>query len=41
MILQYTSGSTSEPKGVMIPDHVLGANLDAITEAAALDGEAK
>jgi fatty-acyl-CoA synthase len=39
VILQYTSGSTSEPKGVMIPDHVLGANLDAITEAAALDGE--
>ena len=29
-ILQYTSGSTSEPKGVMIPDRVLGANLDAI-----------
>ena len=23
MILQYTSGSTSEPKGVMIPDRVL------------------
>src|SRR4051794_34000852 len=26
VILQYTSGSTSEPKGVMIPDRVLGAN---------------
>ena len=25
VILQYTSGSTSEPKGVMIPDRVLGA----------------
>lgn len=30
VILQYTSGSTSEPKGVMIPDRVLRANLDAI-----------
>ena len=29
VILQYTSGSTSEPKGVMIPDRVLGANIDA------------
>ena len=36
-ILQYTSGSTSEPKGVMIPDRVLGANLDACAEAAELD----
>ena len=34
VILQYTSGSTSEPKGVMIPDRVLGANLDAIATAA-------
>jgi fatty-acyl-CoA synthase len=34
VILQYTSGSTSEPKGVMIPDRVLGANLDAIAIAA-------
>jgi fatty-acyl-CoA synthase len=33
VILQYTSGSTSEPKGVMIPDRVLAANLDAIAEA--------
>jgi len=39
VILQYTSGSTSEPKGVMIPDRVLGANLDAITAAAELDGD--
>ena len=37
MILQYTSGSTSEPKGVMIPDRVLTANLDAIADAAGLD----
>ena len=29
VILQYTSGSTSEPKGVMIPDRVLTANVDA------------
>lgn len=34
VILQYTSGSTSEPKGVMIPDRVLGANLDAMIERA-------
>jgi fatty-acyl-CoA synthase len=37
VILQYTSGSTSEPKGVMLPDRVLSANLDAISTAAALD----
>ena len=36
VILQYTSGSTSEPKGVMIPDRVLSANLDAAAEAARL-----
>ena len=34
VILQYTSGSTSEPKGVMIPDRVLAANLDAVAAAA-------
>jgi fatty-acyl-CoA synthase len=34
VILQYTSGSTSEPKGVMIPDRVLGANMDASLLAA-------
>jgi fatty-acyl-CoA synthase len=33
VILQYTSGSTSEPKGVMIPDRVLTANIDACCEA--------
>jgi fatty-acyl-CoA synthase len=37
VILQFTSGSTSDPKGVMLPDHVLRANLDAIAEAAQLD----
>jgi fatty-acyl-CoA synthase len=36
VILQYTSGSTSEPKGVMIPDRVFGANVDACAEAAGL-----
>jgi fatty-acyl-CoA synthase len=36
-ILQFTSGSTSDPKGVMLPDRVLCANLDAVAEAAALD----
>jgi fatty-acyl-CoA synthase len=36
VILQYTSGSTSEPKGVMIPDRVLSANVDACTQAAVL-----
>ncbi len=34
VILQYTSGSTSEPKGVMIPDRVLTANVDACCVAA-------
>jgi fatty-acyl-CoA synthase len=37
VILQYTSGSTSEPKGVMIPDRVLTANVDASCAAAQLD----
>ena len=37
VILQFTSGSTSDPKGVMLPDHVLRANLDAIAEVAHLD----
>ena len=36
VILQYTSGSTSEPKGVMIPDRMLGANVDACCAAAEL-----
>ncbi len=36
-ILQFTSGSTSDPKGVMLPDRVLCANLDAIAEASRLD----
>lgn len=36
VILQYTSGSTSEPKGVMIPERVLLANVDACCTAAQL-----
>lgn len=36
-ILQFTSGSTSDPKGVMLPDHTLGANLDAIAQTTYLD----
>jgi fatty-acyl-CoA synthase len=36
VILQYTSGSTSEPKGVMIPDRVLSANIDACCDAAVM-----
>jgi fatty-acyl-CoA synthase len=36
-ILQFTSGSTADPKGVMLPHRTVGANLDAIVEAAKLD----
>ncbi|HEV8626044.1 MAG TPA: fatty acyl-AMP ligase [Acidimicrobiia bacterium] len=36
-ILQFTSGSTADPKGVMLPHATICANLDAIAEAAALD----
>jgi fatty-acyl-CoA synthase len=36
-ILQFTSGSTSDPKGVMLPHHCVGANLDAIALATDLD----
>ncbi len=32
-ILQFTSGSTSDPKGVMLPDRCIGANVDAIASA--------
>ncbi|MEM9713054.1 MAG: fatty acyl-AMP ligase, partial [Actinomycetota bacterium] len=35
-VLQFTSGSTSSPKGVMLPDAQVAANLAAIAEAAAL-----
>ena len=35
-ILQFSSGSTSEPKGVMLPERVLLANLDACVAAGQL-----
>ncbi len=36
-ILQFTSGSTSDPKGVMLPQRTVGANLDAIARATSLE----
>ena len=39
LVLQFTSGSTSEPKGVMLPNHTVAANLDAIIQAAEVDVE--
>jgi len=39
-ILQFTSGSTSDPKGVVLPHRAVCANLDAIAEAAELDPDA-
>jgi fatty-acyl-CoA synthase len=35
-ILQFTSGSTADPKGVMLPHRTVGANLDAIVAATGL-----
>jgi fatty-acyl-CoA synthase len=34
-ILQFTSGSTADPKGVMLPHRCVLANVDAMREAAA------
>jgi fatty-acyl-CoA synthase len=39
-ILQFTSGSTADPKGVMVPHRCMTANLDAAVEATNLDAEA-
>jgi len=36
-VLQFTSGSTADPKGVMLPNRTICANLDAIASGAALD----
>jgi fatty-acyl-CoA synthase len=36
-VLQFTSGSTADPKGVMLPHRVILANLDAVEEATSLD----
>jgi fatty-acyl-CoA synthase len=33
-ILQFTSGSTAAPKGVMLPDRCIGTNVDAIVAGA-------
>ena len=38
-ILQFTSGSTSDPKGVMLPHRAVLANVDALTSALNLDPE--
>ncbi len=35
-IIQFTSGSTSDPKGVMLPHRCVVENIDAIVEGAAL-----
>ncbi|HEX9993957.1 MAG TPA: AMP-binding protein [Acidimicrobiales bacterium] len=36
-ILQFTSGSTADPKGVMLPHRTVCANLDAIVAATSFD----
>jgi fatty-acyl-CoA synthase len=36
-VLQFTSGSTADPKGVMLPHRVILANLDGAHAAARLD----
>ncbi|HVM10199.1 MAG TPA: fatty acyl-AMP ligase [Acidimicrobiales bacterium] len=36
-VLQFTSGSTSDPKGVMLPHRVILANLDGVAAAAEMD----
>ena len=36
-VLQFTSGSTSDPKGVMLPHRVILANLDGVGAAAHMD----
>jgi fatty-acyl-CoA synthase len=38
-ILQFTSGSTSDPKGVMLPHRTLLANVEGLTSAIDLDPE--
>ncbi|HEY7949157.1 MAG TPA: AMP-binding protein [Acidimicrobiales bacterium] len=38
-ILQFTSGSTSDPKGVVIPQRCLTDNLDGMAERIPLDGD--
>lgn len=38
-ILQFTSGATADPKGVMVPHRCITANLDAAVDAADFDPE--
>jgi fatty-acyl-CoA synthase len=38
-ILQFTSGSTADPKGVMLPHRTVLANLDGVAAAAEVDPE--
>lgn len=38
-IVQFTSGSTADPKGVMIPHAQLSTHVDSIVTAARVDGE--
>jgi fatty-acyl-CoA synthase len=38
-VLQFTSGSTADPKGVMLPHRVILANLDAAAAVARLDAD--
>lgn len=38
-ILQYTSGSTSDPKGVMLPHRCVTANLDGIAAAGEITSD--
>jgi fatty-acyl-CoA synthase len=38
-ILQFTSGSTAEPKGVMLPHRCVTANIDAIRRGARMDDD--
>jgi fatty-acyl-CoA synthase len=38
-ILQFTSGSTSEPKGVMLPHRTICANHDAMIEVATISDD--
>ncbi len=40
-VLQFTSGSTSEPKGVMLPHRAICQNLDGAYEAASLTSHEK
>ncbi|MGI8804966.1 MAG: AMP-binding protein [Thermoleophilaceae bacterium] len=38
-VLQFTSGSTADPKGVMIPHRCIADNLDAVSERRPIDAD--